>query len=98
MHRRIYGTLRPFLITSPSVYQYHSGGIGRTLLGIQASVHIHHAFHIVVVVEVSEERLHIVYGSILRILHVSTDNDNRLAVVLHACESIERYLWIKTAY
>ena len=87
-----------FLIASAPVYQYHPGRIGCTLLGIQLAVHIDNAFYVVVVIEVSEKRLHAFQSAIASILHVSTDYDSRLAVVLHACESIERYLWIKTAY
>ena len=87
-----------FLVAPASGNQYHSGWERRTLLGIQLSVHVNNAFHVVVVIQVCEKRLHTFQSAIVPVLHVSTYDDSGLAVVFHACKGIERNLWVKAGY
>lgn len=50
------------------------------------------------VVEVGEERLHVLDAAVGCILHVAADDDCRASVVFHAGKCVERNLRVKSAY
>ena len=97
MCRRIDLALCPLFLAASPVNQNHAGGVGGSLTRVELTVHVYHALHVVVVVQVGEECLLTLDAAIRRILHVTTDDDCGLAVVLHHRERIEGNLLCQSA-
>lgn len=64
---------------------------------VQPTGHVEDALHVISVVKVRKKLLFIANTAIFFILHVAADDDNGLSVVLHALQSVEGYLGVKTA-